>query len=314
MVSDSTLKWRVISIFKQIKIWLLAVRAPFFSASLIPVLVGSALARHQGFFRWPLFIAALGIVVSNHAGSNLLNDYCDAVGSDPINHNFTPFSGGSRLIQKGIITRRSYLIGAWIAFATSLTITLAVALFRRNPLIAFLGVIGLMLGVSYSANRINAMSKGWGEIAVGLAFGPISVIGSYLLQTGRMTWESFLSGVPVGFLVMGILILNEFPDWEADGAVGKRNWIVRAGCNNRGVWIYLVTVSLAYFTVLAGVWSRIFPVQILFSYATLPLAVWIGINVWRFKNKVPEIIPALAGNIFLHLLTGLLICVGLFWG
>lgn len=297
----------------KIILWLRAARAPFFSASVIPVLVGVSLARQEGFFNLPLFLAALAAVVSNHAGANLLNDYYDAAGSDPINQKVTPFSGGSRLIQEGLLSRAAYLKAAYLAFAINLIITLTLSLFFRNAAIAFLGISGFILGVFYSVNRIYAMGRGWGEIAVGLAFGPIAVMGSYLFQTGRITWEALASGIPVGLLVMGILILNEFPDWDADRKVGKRNWIVRAGCGNRGVMVYIITITLAYLTVLGGVWSGLFPVRLLFSYATIPLAVWVGIKVWRFKNSVPEIIPALAGNIALHLITGILICVGLSW-
>jgi len=296
---------------KNFLLWLKAMRAPFFTASLIPVMVGVAISHREGSFQWPGFIYALIIVLANHAGANLLNDYYDALGSDPINTSATPFSGGSRLIQKGLFSRRAYLRAAVIAYAIGLIISVFLALNYRNWLIPGLGVSGLLLGVAYSATYTFGMGRGWGELAIGAGFGPFAVLGSYLLQTNHLSWTAFLAGIPVGLLVMGILILNEFPDLEADRAAGKYNWIVRAGNIRRGVWIYLGTICLAYLTVLAGIFAGVFPVKILFSYSTLPLAIWIWLKTWRYKGKVAELIPAMAGNIGLHFLTGLLICVGI---
>jgi 1,4-dihydroxy-2-naphthoate octaprenyltransferase len=295
---------------RKILLWLKAVRAPFFTASIIPVLVGVALSHREGMFQWPGLVFALLIVIANHAGANLLNDYFDALGSDKINQSITPFSGGSRLIQDGLVSRYSYLKAAIAVYAAGLLLSMILAIGYYNLYILIFGFLGLILGVVYSATYPFGMGRGWGELAVGLAFGPCSVLGSYLLQTNQLSWSAFLAGIPVGLLVMGILILNEFPDLEADRTVGKRNWIVRAGDVKRGVWVYLSIISLAYLTVLAGVFAGAFPVKILFAYSTLPLAIWVFLKACWYQGKVAELIPAMAGNIGLHFLTGLLICLG----
>ncbi len=295
---------------KIVLLWLKAMRAPFFTASVIPVMVGAALSHREGFFDIQGLILTLMLVIAHHAGSNLLNDYYDATGSDPINQSVTPFSGGSRLIQEGVLPRQIYLRAAIVAYAIGLCITVFLAVNSGNLIILGIGTIGIILGVAYSATLTFGMGRGWGELAVGLAFGPFAVLGSYLVQSNHLSWVAFLAGIPVGLLIMGILVLNEFPDLEADRAVGKRNWVVRTGDVRRAVWIYLGIISLAYFTVLAGVVNGIFPVKILFSYITIPLAVWILLKIWRFKGKVAELIPAMIGNIGLHFFTGLLICLG----
>jgi 1,4-dihydroxy-2-naphthoate octaprenyltransferase len=297
---------------KKLALWLKAMRAPFFTASLIPVMVGTALAGRWGIFRVIPLTLALIIVLANHAGANLLNDFCDANGSDPINRRVTPFSGGSRMIQKGILTQRAVFFGAMVSYGFGLGIAFCLSVIYENWLVFGLALAGAALGVVYSLVPIAGMNRGWGELAVGMAFGPLAVMGSFLLQRGVIIPESFWAGVPVGFLVMGILILNEFPDIEADRTVGKRNWIVRLG-SVRGVWVYMTVVSLAYLTILVEVISGIFPVSLLFSYITLPLAVWIFLKVWRYRDQVPQIIPALAGNIGLHLVTGLVLCIGFWW-
>lgn len=297
---------------KRLIIWLKAMRASFFSASLIPVLAGSALASRSGAVRIFPMLLALFVIFSNHAGANLINDYYDALGSDPINKKVTPFSGGSRIIQQGLLTRTTVLHAAMVAYSLGLGTALVLSFCYHNALVFGLALAGALLGVLYSHASVNGVSRGWGELALGLAFGPLAVMGSFILQTNFLNWESFWVGVPVAFLIIGVLVLNEFPDLEADKTVGKRNLIVRAGSKN-GVWVYLGIISLAYITIFAGVIAGLFPVKILFSYTTLPLAVWIVLELRRYRDKAPELIPALAGNVGLQFLTGLLLSVGLWW-
>ncbi len=298
---------------KKLKVWLIAVRAPFFSASLIPVLVGSALSSRFGNFHCIKLLLALWIVVSCHAGANLMNDYFDAEGSDPLNRFPTPFSGGSRLIQQGILPRKAYYRGANIIYGAAFFTVLILTLLYQNLGILLLGVAGIVIGIVYSASKTFGMGRGWGELAVGIGFGPFATAGSFLLQTNFLLPEAFLAGIPVGFLIMGVLILNEFPDIEADRAVNKRNWIVRSGGGIQGVWIYLTVISLAYFTLIGGVFLGVFPAKILVSCFTIPLAVWVLLKIYQYQSGNPEIIPVLAGNIGLHFITGILITVGLWW-
>lgn len=295
----------------RIILWLKAVRAPFFSASLIPVLVGTAVAHRYGFFSMTALIFSLLIVMSSQAGANLINDYYDAEGSDLINQNPTPFSGGSRLIQNKLLERRNFLVGTYVAYGISLgTALLFAVLVYHNWQVVLLPVIGAFLGIAYSNKTINGMSRGCGELMLGVAFGPLAVMGSFLMQANYIAKEAILAGIPVGLLIMGVLILNEFPDVAADQAAGKRNWVVNWGLK-KGVWIYLSVVSLAYITLFIGVIMEIFPMKILYSYFTLPVAVWISLKVWNYKEQVNTFIPAMAGNIGLHFATGILICIGL---
>lgn len=299
---------------KQIKLWLVAVRAPFFTAVIVPTLVGAALAEREGVFKIGSLLYALGIVIFEHAGANLINDYFDAEGSDLINQTPTLFSGGSRCIQKGALTKETCLKASLICYSISLLLATYLSILREQPLILVISLIGAALGISYSISWTFGMGRGWGELAVGLAFGPMAVLGSYLLQTNAITWKGFLAGVPVGFLIMGVLVLNQIPDYQADRDSGKRNWTVRAGGEDRIVWVYLAIVTSAYLTLLTGILGGVFPERALFAYSTVPLTIWIGLKTWRYQGQVAELVPVLAGNIGLHCLTGLLIGLGIWLG
>lgn len=299
---------------ERIKFWLKATRAPFFAASIIPALVGAALAEQEGLFKINSLLLAVIIVVFEHAGANLLNDYFDADGSDLLNQTPTPFSGGSRCIQKGMLSKGKCLKGSFFCYSISILLALFLSILREQSFIFPLTLAGAALGVTYSLSWTSGMGRGWGELAVGLAFGPLATLGSYFLQTNTIAWKGFLAGTPVGFLIMGVLVLNQIPDYHADRDSGKRNWTVRAGGERRVVWIYLTIIAAAYLTVLTGIFGGIFPVRVLFAYGTIPLAIWIGIKTWRYKGQVAELVPVLAGNIGLHCLTGLLIGLGIWWG
>ncbi len=299
--------------FNKLTLWLVAARAPFFTAVIIPALVGAALAGREGAFKMWSLLYALGIVIFEHAGANLLNDYFDASGSDLINQTSTPFSGGSRCIQKGVLDKDTCLKAALICYGISILLAASLSIIRGQPLILVLSIIGVILGVSYSISWTFGMGRGWGELAVGLAFGPMAVLGSYLLQTNAIAWKGFLAGVPVGFLIMGVLVLNQIPDYQADRDSGKRNWTVRTGGEHRIVWVYLAIVAAAYLTVLTGILGGVFPERVLFAYSTVPLTIWIVIKTWRYQGQVAELVPVLAGNIGLHCLTGLLIGLGIWW-
>ena len=297
----------------SILIWFKAVRAPLFTAALIPVLVGAALAKHEGTFNLTYLWLGLAVLFSFQAGANLLNDYYDALGSDRVNQNPTPFSGGSKLIQQGVLSRRDYLKATVISYSLGLLILLLATWMRQNLLVLGLGVSGMVLGIAYSVKISNAMGRGWGEIAVGMAFGPLAVLGSYLLQTNHLSQAAVLAGIPVGFLVMGVLILNQIPDFEADRAVGKRNWVVRLGGGRRGVGLYLAVIFLAYLSISIGVFSNLLPARVFISYATIPLAVWVLLKARYTSVRMAEIVPALAGNIGLQIITGLLLVIGICW-
>ena len=81
-------------------IWVRQLRAPFFTASVVPVLVGSSLGfLAAGGFEVGLFLMALVAMVGLHAGANIANDYFDhKSGNDWANSNHNMFTGGSRLV------------------------------------------------------------------------------------------------------------------------------------------------------------------------------------------------------------------------
>jgi 1,4-dihydroxy-2-naphthoate octaprenyltransferase len=226
----------------------LATRPAFFTAAVLPVLVGTAWALatlHH--FDGVLLALALAAMVLAHAAANVYNDVGDdQIGADADNtSHIYPYTGGSRFIQSGLLSRREM---AWLAVGLAvgaLAIGFVLALLRGPGVILF-GVAGLGLGLLYSLPGAQLSARGIGEAAVAIGFGALPVIGAAWLQTGRFDFGAVLLCLPVSAWAAAILIINEVPDVDSDRRVRKRTLVVRWGA--RGAqWIYggLTAIALA---------------------------------------------------------------------
>lgn len=210
---------------------ILATRPPFMSAAALPVLLGTAhgAAIAPGFDALA-FVMALAATILVTAAANVLNDvYDDLSGTDPGNDaRLHPFTGGSRFIQNGVMTRGQ--MARWGATLAGFAVLLGLLLtaLEGGEILAF-GALGLGLGLAYSMPPIQLAARGLGECAVAVAFGLLPVTGAAWLQTGQITWAAMLVSLPVACWVCNILLANEVPDAGADAAAGKRTLAVRLG-------------------------------------------------------------------------------------
>ena len=290
-------------------IYLKALRAPFLAGSLVPVIIGSAFAlSSKTFSLWLLLICAVGIT-GLHLGANLLNDYFDARGSDPINMRVTPFSGGSRAIQDGELAPRMVLFMALFFFAIGFTVGIWLICLNR-PLVIPIGLLGLGAGWAYSAPPLQLMSRGWGEAVIFIAFGPLVTLGTYYVMSGSLSWPAFAIGVPQGFFIAGVIWINQFPDYEADRRANKRNLVVRLG-PGYSRYFYCVIMSMAFVFVFFLIGVAGFSYLIMLSFMAFPLALRAMRILWREYLSHTGIIPAQALTIQTLIAHGLLLSLGI---
>ena len=232
----------------------LASRPQFLSASISPVLVGSALGfAIAGTFNWPLFLLALFGMMALHAGANIANDYFDSLsGNDWANKNVTPFSGGRQFIQQNILSPKITLAAALFCLTLGTTLGLVILYLTHSLFILILGITGLLGGFFYTAPPVKFGYRGVGEIAIAFLFGILPVYGSYYLQTGLIDIVPLPAACVVGILIFLIIFVNEFPDLPADYAVNKKNIIVRFGVPV-SVRIYRIAVMSTFVIMVAGV-------------------------------------------------------------
>jgi 1,4-dihydroxy-2-naphthoate octaprenyltransferase len=286
-----------------------ALRAPFFTATVVPILLGTAMAWHDGSLHWFYFLLTLVGGLGAHAGTNVINDYFDHVyGNDEANLSPTPFSGGSRVIQDGLMSPRKVLAIALTAYAITIVVGLVLAVLRGWPLL-LIGAIGIAISFFYSF-RVAYWGHGLGELFVGLGFGPAMVLGAYYVQTQSFSWPALWASIPVALLIAAVLYINEFPDYPADGAVDKETLVVVLG-RERAVPGYMAIMMGAYVVVVLGALLSLLPWGSLIALLTLPLA-WRGIQGARqFYANTPRLIPTNAVTIQVHLFTGLLLTLGI---
>ena len=287
-----------------------ALRAPFLAGSVTPVIIGVCLAfteRHFSFFN--SLIAVIG-VSALHLAANLINDYFDARGSDPINLRVTPFSGGSRVIQDGEIGPVTILAMSIIFLL--LALASAVIMVRAGkPLVIPLGVLGLFAGWAYSATPLQLMSRGWGELLIFIAFGPLITLGAYYVNTGSMSFEAFTIGFPQGFLITGVIWINQFPDYEADKAAGKKNLVVLLG-PVMARYLYSLIMILSFISIILLVSMMEMSYLIMLAFISFPIAFKAMIIVWKNHLDHEALIPAQVMTIQTVIAQGLLASLGLF--
>ncbi|MGD8387911.1 MAG: 1,4-dihydroxy-2-naphthoate octaprenyltransferase [Desulfobacteraceae bacterium] len=286
-----------------------ALRAPFLAGSLIPILIGGGYAILRSSFDGPRFLLCLLGVGAIHLGANLINDYYDARGSDPINRRLTPFSGGSRVIQDGTVPSRAVLAMALGFFVLSLACGMALALTGR-PLVLIIGTLGFGAGWSYSASPVQLMARGFGEIVIFFAFGPLITLGTYYALCGVLSVDAFLIGIPHGFLIAEVIWINQFPDYEADRAAGKRNLVVRWGLEQgRAIYVGIILLSFVSLVLLPA--RAKVPFLVLAALLALPFGIKASAVLWREYRSHEGIVPAQARTIQTLVVQGLLVTLGL---
>jgi len=264
---------------------LLATRPKFLTASASPVLVGSlAGLAAGGTFQWPLFILALVGVMALHAGANVINDYYDHVsGNDWANTNLTPFSGGRRFIQQGVLTPRQTLLIGLAFLGIGAAVGLVILAWTCSAFILALGLAGLLGGFFYTAWPIQLGYRGAGELVIAFLFGLLPVYGSYSLQAGRVDGVPLLPALTVAALIFEVILINEFPDRHADAHVGKRTLVVWLGVRG-SAGVYRAVLVASFVCAAVMLWTDVTFWAGLFYGLTLPL----GVLAWR-AAKAPDL-------------------------
>lgn len=178
---------------------------------------------------------ASGELVDFDSGTDLAVDAADR----------SPFSGGKRVLVDKLLTRQQTRRLAAVFFLTAIAIGLVIVVWRDSRVLAF-GALGIGLAWYYHGGSVRLSYRGLGEVAVALAYGPLVVCGTYLVQTGHLSAPLLHVAMALGLLVAAFLWINEFPDYRADLGAGKKNLVVRLGLE-RAAQVYVTLLATGYF-------------------------------------------------------------------
>jgi len=307
-MSDLALLKRRLGVWKEIVRW------PTLSVSAASVAVGVAASfAVTGIVQWGWALLTLIAAVSLQACTNIKNDLDDQLsGADDRNRTaILGFTGGSRVLQRGLATRGE-LLTAMLGFGViSTAIGLYFALAGR-PAVLLFGLAGLFIGFVYTGPPFKLANRGLGELAVALAFGVGIVCGSAYVQQGTVPLMALAASIPISVLVALILFINGFQDSTSDDEVSKRTAVVRLGLERASKW-YPLIAGAAGLTLIAFVVAGTLPAFALLGLAGFPLFAK-ATRVARQNFAQPmELVPANAYTVVGHLACALALAVGLTW-
>lgn len=259
----------------------------------------------------PLYVVLVfltGILL--HISVNSLNEYVDfKTGLDAITVK-TPFNGGSGILQK-------YPNLAWIPLQIGIATAVISALIgiglaiAVGPWLLLIAAPGLLIVLTYTPwiNKIPLLCL----IAPGIGFGVCIVLGVEYILTKTVTWTGFLASLIPFFLVNNLLLLNQFPDAEADQTVGRRNLPIIIG-KHRSAIVYVSFLAAAYAVILFGVIFKFFPFASLLGLLTGALAIPTCSRVLQFADDSPKLLSAQGLNVIIVLVTPVLTGIGFLLG
>lgn len=283
-------------------------RPPFLLLPPVCVALGAGVAYWRtGQIHWGYFLLALMGALTAHISVNAFNEYFDYhSGLDAVTQK-TPFSGGS-----GTLLTHPYATHAALATAIiTLVITALVGAFFwkvRGWQIVPLGVLGLLLVFTYT----KWITRNWllCLVAPGLGFGTLTVMGSDFVLAGSYSWQAGLASLIPFFLVNNLLLLNQFPDVEADRSIGRRHLPILIGRPASSL-VYIGFLALTYLSLVVSVALGYLPPWSLLGLLTLIFALPAGKGARQHADDIGKLLPHLGQNVLLNLLTPLLSAVGL---
>jgi 1,4-dihydroxy-2-naphthoate octaprenyltransferase len=286
-------------------------RVPFLMLTPACVAVGVGTAYWQTReINWLNILLVLIGAVSAHISVNVFNEYFDFKSGLDAKTQRTPFSGGSGTLPAHPEMEGAFLLLAW----TTLTITSAIGAYfvwLQGWQLLPIGIFGLILLVTYTSWWIYQPILCL--IAPGLGFGILMVMGTHFALTGTYSWASFVASLVPTFLVSNLLLLNQFPDVDADKSIGRNNFPIAIGRQASSV-LYGILLLLAYVSVVVGVIVGLLPRFSLLALLTVIPAWKAYRGVYKNAENIPALIPSMRINVIINLTTPIMLAVGLFIG
>jgi 1,4-dihydroxy-2-naphthoate octaprenyltransferase len=288
----------------KLKVWFFETRPQFLLLSVVLAFLGNAIAWYDGHFHLGYALLAFAGLLLCHISVNVLNDYFDYKSGIDLEVRRTPFSGGSGILPASLLKPGQVFWLGLVAFLLAVPIGVYFVIARGWGLLPLL----LVAAVCILLYTPLLTRLGWPEWAPGVGLGALPVLGTYFVQTAAYTIPAVIASIPSGILVHNLLLLNEFPDARADKKAGRKTLPITMGKKNAGI-VYSALTIVVYLWIIGWVAARIMPIFCLIALLTLPLAIK-AIGGARKPENMSRIVPAMANNVLVVLLTQLLLGIG----
>ncbi|NYT12771.1 MAG: prenyltransferase [Methanomassiliicoccales archaeon] len=290
----------------SLKVWMVEIRAPFLLLPIILSSVGGLLAFYDGSFNSLYFGLFTVILVALHITVNTLNEYYDHKTGIDFNTRRTIFNGGSGILQKGLLTPNQVFRVALICFLASALLS-SYLVYNVGAILLLIVVPGMMFSLFYTQLFARKML---GEISAGLGLGFLPILGSYMVNTSTISLNCIVLAVAGGILTFNLLLLNEFPDLDADKNGGRKNLVISLGVRKAAKLYTVLTFSVYAILVLFVALGTIPPLCLL-GLLTLPFA-YKAVNIsFIDPTKGEKFVVGQKANVQVVLLTQVLLSMGI---
>jgi len=288
----------------KLKIWFLETRPQFLILSVILAFLGTSIAWYDGYFHLGHALLAFFGLLLAHISVNTLNDYFDYKSGIDLATKRTPFSGGSGILPATMLTPKQVFRFGIATFLLAVPIGIYFIIIEGWLLLPLL-LIAAVCVILYTP---VILKRGWPEWAPGVGLGVLPIMGIYFAQTGVYTWPLLIASVPSGILVHNLLLLNEFPDTEADSQANRKTTPITLG-KRRASIIYSVLTVIVYLWIIGGVVAGIMPAFSLIALLTFPLAIKAIQGALKYQD-MSRLVPGMANNVLVILSTQFLLGIG----
>jgi 1,4-dihydroxy-2-naphthoate polyprenyltransferase len=275
------------------------------------VLLGLAVAVWEGFtVNWLDFSLIMLGAIAAHICVNSFNEFFDYKSGLDFVTQRTPFSGGSGTLVSTPSMENEALAICWVSLAITCAVGVYFCIVRGWGLLP-LGLAGIILVLAYTSffNKNPFLCL----VAPGLGFGTCMVLGTYFCLTGGYSVSAFLASMIPFFLVSNLLLLNQFPDVDADKTVGRKHLSIIAGRKVSSI-VYTSFLFCTYLVIILSVLLGRMPSLSLLGIVSVVLAVPAGIGAFRNSEDTKKLMPAMGMNVVINLITPVLMSVGMFIG
>ena len=288
----------------KLKVWLLETRPQFLILSVVLAFLGTSIAWYEGFFHLGYAVLAFGGLLLAHVSVNVLNDYFDYRSGIDLATERTPFSGGSGILPAALLAPRQVFWLGTVSFllATVIGVYFVIVIGWLLLPLLLVGALCILLYTPF------ILKRRWPEWSPGVGLGALPILGAYFVQTAAYSWPALIAAIPSGILVHNLLFLNEFPDVEADMTANRKTLPITMGKEKASI-IYSVLMVAVYLWIVGWVIAGIMPVFALIALLTLPFSIK-SIQGARKHQDMNRLMPAMANNVLVVLLTQLLLGIG----
>jgi len=254
--------------------------------------LGACAAAAAGPLHWGwLALTVLGIfcieVAKNASGE--IFDFDSGTDPGVAPEHLTPFSGGKRVLVEGLLTRGQTIGIAAIFYLLGIAIGLVIVVYRE-PMVLWLGMIGVGAAYFYNAAPLRLAYRGLGEVTVAFCYGPLICCGMYLVQQGTVAPQVVALAGPLGLLIGAFLWINEFPDVHADQKANKKTWVVRVGPKKASRVFVMILVAAGI--LLAELPLIGFPRSVWIAGIAIPPAFLAARRLWVNYDHAQRLVPA----------------------